>query len=49
MAEKNMYEKPDLDTVIWESENIITVSGTDGDENQGEWDPLTSSPWSIVS
>lgn len=47
MQEKNRYETPELDIVQFTSEDVITVSGTDNDGNQGEWDPLPNSVWSI--
>lgn len=37
---KARYENPELDIVAFATQDVITVSGTDEDENQGEWDPF---------
>ena len=35
------YEVPEIDLIPFSCADIITASGV-GDENQGEWDPLTN-------
>lgn len=39
--EKNMYEKPEMEVVSFEAEDIITTSGIGGGnypgDNDGEW------------
>lgn len=37
---KNMYEKPEMEVVVFEEEDIITTSGIGGTnpgDNDGEW------------
>lgn len=36
--EKKVYQKPDIETVVLFTDDILTVS--DDDDNQGEWDEL---------
>ena len=40
---KKLYEKPELEVTVFVTEDILTTSSENFDDNQGEWDPL--SPW----
>lgn len=42
---KKQYEKPELEVTVFVTEDILTTSSENFDDNQGEWDPL--SPWEI--
>lgn len=37
--EKKVYEKPNIETVVLLTEDIL-VASVDDDDNQGEWDEL---------
>ena len=38
--QKEQYENPELDIIIFSTEDIITTSSNNVDDNQGEWDEL---------
>lgn len=40
--QKKQYEKPELDVTVFVTEDILTTSSENIDDNQGEWDPLSS-------
>lgn len=37
---KKQYEKPELELTVFVSEDILTTSSENIDDNQGEWDPF---------
>jgi len=41
---KKQYEKPKIETVAFMTEDILTTSFGDIDDNQGEWDELAVYP-----
>lgn len=43
---KKQYEKPEFEVTVFVTEDILTTSSENIDDNQGEWDPLKS-PWEI--
>lgn len=41
---KKQYEKPQIEEIIFMTEDILTTSSGDDDKNQGEWDELAVFP-----
>lgn len=36
---KELYNKPEIEITMFETEDVITTSGIDNDGNVGEWGP----------